>query len=73
MLLAPLETALLISAEIELDDLRARFDELEKRSEARIGDLENQLRSVRASRFWKLRNAWFRLKKRLGLIDEIWP
>jgi hypothetical protein len=29
-------------------------------------ELEARIAAMQASRFWKLRNAWFRLKVRLG-------
>jgi SAM-dependent methyltransferase len=37
------------------------------RSAAQLRALADRLAAMRASRFWKLRNAWFRLKARLGL------
>jgi SAM-dependent methyltransferase len=33
--------------------------------------LRIRIAAMRASRFWKLRNAWFRLKKRLGLVEDV--
>ncbi len=33
--------------------------------------LERQLAGMRESRFWKIRNRWFALKRRLGLTDEL--
>jgi SAM-dependent methyltransferase len=35
-----------------------------------IRGLEARLAALQASRFWKLRNAWFRVKRRLGLTRE---
>ena len=32
---------------------------------------QDRLAAVHASRFWKLRNAWFALKRGLGLTDEV--
>jgi hypothetical protein len=34
------------------------------------GGLVDRVLAMEASRFWKLRNAWFALKRRLGLTAE---
>lgn len=72
-----LEGWLLESARLELigrDDAlrfwRGRFAEVEAGHVARgleIHQLEARLAAMRASRFWRAREAWFRLKRRLGL------
>ena len=36
----------------------------------RVQALEQRIAAMQASRFWKLRNAWFSLKRGLGLTDE---
>ena len=51
-----LTTALLRSARLDLYRLQREN-----------AGLHNQLAAVEASRFWKLRNAWFRVKRALGL------
>lgn len=78
--LSSLEAALLWSARRrgeELEDavrrLTARAAGLEAEAagrEHRIAELEARLRAMRASRFWKLRDAWFRLKRTLGLTAQ---
>jgi SAM-dependent methyltransferase len=40
-------------------------------AEARINVLEIGIAAMRASRFWKVRNRWFALKRRLRLTDEL--
>lgn len=40
------------------------------RAAAAQAGLEARLAAMEASRFWKIRNAWFRLKRLLGLTDE---
>lgn len=49
--------------EAELAQLRAY-------AEGRIAVLETRIATMQASRFWKMRNRWFALKRRLGLTDE---
>ena len=39
-------------------------------SEAEIGGLTARIAAMEQSRFWKMRKAWFRLKRTLGLTDE---
>lgn len=34
-------------------------------------ELEQQIAAMRASRFWKARDQWFALKRRVGLTDEL--
>lgn len=77
----PLQVALLRSARMgvlygHLEQQRLRSEHeatvtrLRTETQARIDHLEAQLAGMRASRFWKLRNAWFALKRRLGVTDE---
>ena len=47
-------------------DLRGRIDALNDRIDA----LSRQIRGMEASRFWKLRNHWFRFKRLARLTDE---
>ena len=72
-----IEWALLSAARLEagrlgreLHQLREDFRLLEGTSRSRIEWLEAVLREMRESRFWKMRTAWFRLKRGLGLTDE---
>jgi hypothetical protein len=72
-----IEWALLSAARLEagrlgreLHRLREDFRILEGTSRSRIEWLEAVLREMKESRFWKMRTAWFRLKRSLGLTDE---
>ena len=38
--------------------------------DARIVELEGRIAAMEASRFWKLRNSWFSIKRSLGLTTE---
>ena len=76
--------ALLRSARLDKHALELRLQEqaaardAERAEEARradalhgtIRELEARIAAMRASRFWKLRNAWFRVKRKLGLTQE---
>ncbi|MEA2564352.1 MAG: hypothetical protein QOH06_5856 [Acidobacteriota bacterium] len=53
-------------ARIEREVARLRAN-----AEERIGVLETRIAAMRASRFWKMRDGWFALKRRLGLTNEI--
>jgi SAM-dependent methyltransferase len=55
----------------DLFQLREDFRILEGTSRSRIEWLEAVLREMKESRFWKMRTAWFRLKRTLGLTGEI--
>jgi SAM-dependent methyltransferase len=48
----------------------ARLAEAEARSAAEISRLNARIAAMEASRFWKMRNAWFALKRALGLTRE---
>jgi SAM-dependent methyltransferase len=78
----PLHMALLRSARMGLiyshrDQRRVRTEgeaELERllaNAEGRIDILETRVAAMQASRFWKMRNRWFALKRRLGLTGEV--
>lgn len=78
----PLHVALLRSARLGLlcsylDQQRMRTEHeaelarLRADAEERIDVLETRIAAMRASRFWKMRNRWFALKRRLGLTDEL--
>jgi SAM-dependent methyltransferase len=71
------ETALLHVARQDLKLLRETLDrERERnadaaaRAAAEIEGLAARVAGMEASRFWKLRRAWFRIKKRLGIGPE---
>jgi SAM-dependent methyltransferase len=57
--------------EAELARLRADAEERIELARLRADALEARIAAMRASRFWKLRNRWFALKRLLGLTDEI--
>ena len=60
-------------AELErlVDRLRSDVEELRARADHEQAAHEAVLAAMRASRFWKLRNAWFAVKRRLRLTDEV--
>lgn len=76
--------ALLLSAQFDLFTLRSRLQQEAHRQDelvcdfqgriagldARIEELSRQLRGMEASRFWKLRNLWFRCKRLARLTTE---
>ena len=69
-----LETAILHSTRQEivvlhraLADVQARLAEAEAQAAAGSAVLQARIAAMEASRFWKLRNAWFRLKGTFGL------
>ena len=73
-----LESALLHGAENEAFHLtRELLAERERLADARARAaleeerLRSRIAAMQASRFWKLRNRWFRLKRALGWVDEI--
>jgi SAM-dependent methyltransferase len=54
-------------------ELRAageRLAEVQARADAEIGGLRARIAAMESSRFWKVRNAWFRLKRGVGLTHE---
>ncbi|MDP9122107.1 MAG: class I SAM-dependent methyltransferase [Acidobacteriota bacterium] len=72
-----IEAALLASARLEVIVLGrelAQSTALLRSTEAHaahaIAELRARLAAMEASRFWKLRNAWFRVKKLFGLTGE---
>jgi SAM-dependent methyltransferase len=46
------------------------LDTLQSRATVTIGELSARIHAMEASRFWKLRNAWFQVKRTLRLTDE---
>lgn len=74
--LGSLESLLAVTYRRQAEELGARAERLA--GERDLLGLEAALRTheasaMRESRFWRLRDRWFALKKKLGLIDEIWP
>jgi hypothetical protein len=72
-----LETALLHAARQDITVLhrrlvetQARLAETEARAAAEAAGLQARIAAMEASRFWKLRNAWFRIKGGLGIGPE---
>ncbi|HEX3555420.1 MAG TPA: class I SAM-dependent methyltransferase [Thermoanaerobaculia bacterium] len=70
------EGLLLASSRLETEHLRDRARHAEAvlaleqaRTAVAMRALEARLAAMKASRFWKLRNAWFRLKVRLGWAE----
>ncbi|MEA2601130.1 MAG: hypothetical protein QOF89_2122 [Acidobacteriota bacterium] len=76
-----LTAALLRSARLDLYDLqaqarqrddaslaeeRARHQQAEAGLRSEIASLQNRIAAMEASRFWKLRNVWWRMKRRQG-------
>jgi len=72
-----IQAALLSGSRMEADGLRvelahAREVQAGERRQAasEIGGLRARIAAMEASRFWKARNAWFRMKRGLGLTRE---
>jgi SAM-dependent methyltransferase len=72
-----LEAVLLVSSRNEATRLRrelrhAEAVHAEERARAAVEAeaLRARIAAMQASRFWKLRNAWFRLKKLVGLVED---
>jgi len=62
--------ALKVTAE-ELQDVRRQARQQLDRSQAEIQALRDRLTAIETSKFWKLRTAWFKLKRWLGLpVDQ---
>jgi SAM-dependent methyltransferase len=69
-----LETALLAAARREAKYLRDELERAEVRAAHAALDAEAlaaRIAAMQASRFWKLRNRWFRLKRLLGMDVEV--
>lgn len=77
----PLHVALLRSARMGqlysyLEQQRMRTEHeaevarLRAEAGGQIAALETRIAAMRASRFWKMRDRWFAVKRRLGLTDE---
>jgi SAM-dependent methyltransferase len=71
--LSSLESALLAGARLELEALKARLERVGDGATRKTQALRREIAAMRASRFWKARDAWFRLKRRLGLAERIEP
>ncbi|HYN22273.1 MAG TPA: class I SAM-dependent methyltransferase [Thermoanaerobaculia bacterium] len=54
----------------ELKRSEDRLAEHRAWAQSRIEGLRARIAAMEASRFWKMRNAWFQLKRALGLTDE---
>ena len=53
----------------ELKTAGERLAEAQARADAEIAGLRAQIATMESSRFWKMRNAWFRLKRAMGLTQ----
>jgi glycosyltransferase involved in cell wall biosynthesis len=55
----------------ELQDVRRQARQQLDRSQAEVKVLRDRLTAIETSKFWKLRSAWFKLKRWLGLsVDQ---
>src|SRR5581483_6109284 len=62
-----------LAREAEGRDFRGRAERAEmelEQAHARIAELTARMAAMRASRFWRLREAWFACKRALRLTDE---
>ena len=64
-----------LRAELEAERAARReregwFRHVESELQTMIAEREARMEAMRSSRFWQLRNAWFRVKRALGLTDE---
>ncbi len=55
----------------ELHHVQAVFAEERARAALEAEALRARIAAMEASRFWKMRNAWFRFKKLVGLVEDI--
>jgi hypothetical protein len=53
----------------ELRTAGERLAEIQARAESEIGGLRARIAAMESSRFWKMRNAWFRIKRSVGLKE----
>ncbi|HVG11247.1 MAG TPA: hypothetical protein VNM67_26320, partial [Thermoanaerobaculia bacterium] len=53
----------------ELKAAGERLAEVQARADAETGGLRARIAAMESSRFWKMRNAWFRLKRGVGLTQ----
>ena len=58
------------AAQDRLREAKHHLQHLVNLRDIRIAALEATIRAMEASRFWKLRNRWFRVKRALGLTAE---
>jgi hypothetical protein len=63
-------TADLHAARCDLAAARGELAAYRGQAEAELAGLRARLAAMEASRFWKLRNAWFAVKRALRLTDE---
>ncbi len=61
--------ALKVTAE-ELQDVRQQARQQLDRSQAKLQALHDRLTAIETSKFWKLRSAWFKLKRLLGFSTD---
>ncbi|HEY4562668.1 MAG TPA: class I SAM-dependent methyltransferase [Thermoanaerobaculia bacterium] len=54
----------------QLEQQKNAYESRLSESAGEIAALTSRLRGMEASRFWKARNLWFRLKRALGLTEE---
>lgn len=54
----------------ELKAAGERLAQVQAQADAEIGGLRARIAAMESSRFWKMRNAWFRLKRGVGLTQE---
>lgn len=54
----------------ELKAAGERLAQVQAQADAEIGGLRARIAAMESSRFWKMRNAWFRLKRSVGLTRE---
>jgi len=73
LFLGSLESALLLAARQRIATLEVELRATRTRAVLALGRLRHRISAMRSSRFWKLRNGWFRIKKSLGLVGKIWP
>lgn len=73
-----IETLRVFCARAEISSLRwawhqsqVQLAETEARAAAEVAGLQARIAAMEASRFWKMRNAWFRMKRAAGLTEEI--
>jgi uncharacterized protein YchJ len=55
---------------IVASSLQERLAEAEARAAAEKRGLEARIAAMEASRFWKMRNAWFRVRETLGIREK---
>jgi SAM-dependent methyltransferase len=69
-LLALLRAGQLLGMGAELHRVQGEYAAHRERCEREVAELRRRIAAMRASRFWKLRDAWFGVKRALRLTDE---